>query len=151
MCSVDNPPGQQCNAVEMTAAAITPSCVTGTIPVGTGGTIVDGTYALTEQIYYNITSCPPPVAETLVFSGGCRQFAIDGLRQITSSATFAVSGTSFTVTPTCFHAEQDAATVVSSMANVTFTATPTTFTLFSDKAGTGDSNPDIVDVFTRRQ
>src|SRR5215471_21351278 len=73
-CGADVEAGQACNAVANNATPITPTCTTGTMPTGTGGTIVDGTYQLTSQTYYNVSSCPTsPFAETLTISGGCFQ------------------------------------------------------------------------------
>jgi hypothetical protein len=78
MCGADIPPGQACNSVLDRSAAITPACMTGTLPAGTGGTIVDGTYHLTAQTYYNVGLCPTiALSGTLVVAGGCEQIVVD--------------------------------------------------------------------------
>ena len=57
MCGADVPPGQACNMLANRAATITPTCVSGTMPVGTGGPIADGTYELASQTYYQDATC----------------------------------------------------------------------------------------------
>src|SRR5689334_1244304 len=57
-CGANVPAGQGCNTLSNVGAAVTPTCDPGTIPAGTGGTIVEGTYTLTSQTYYGSTACP---------------------------------------------------------------------------------------------
>src|SRR5215510_11381737 len=75
LCSADVPPGQECTALHSVAAPVKPTCVSGTLPTGIGGTILDGTYVLTSQTYYNSgTGCPTlAVSLTLVIAGDCAQ------------------------------------------------------------------------------
>lgn len=136
MCGADIPPGQACNALVPNGAAVTPTCTTGTVPTGQGGTIVDGTYVLTAQTYYNASTCPTlALRQTVVFAGGCLQLAAGPAPlDLTASGTFTVAGSSFNLTRTCIHLSADGATFMESGLPQTFTATGTTFTLFSHSA-----------------
>ena len=66
-----------CNSVNnQSSQSVSTTCLSGTMPTGTGGTIADGTYVLTSQTFYNAGSaCPNPTAETLVVTGSCAQAA----------------------------------------------------------------------------
>jgi hypothetical protein len=150
-CSAGTPPGQACNALVATGAAVTPTCISGTLPVGQGGTIADGTYVLTASTYYNAASCPTfGVTETVEFAGGCIQVAVGSPFPATTSGTFTVSGNTLLLTQTCFHVAVDGATVTQNTSNNTFTATGTTFTTFSHSTVAGNANPDSVAVFTKQ-
>lgn len=147
MCGADVPPGQACNMLANVATAITPTCVSGTMPVGTGGTIVDGTYVLTSQTYYQDTACSKvPLSETIAIAGDCIQIVFGGLFSGTLSGTLTPQGNTFTSMQTCLHLDVDAA-VVSEAQMKTYTATSTTFTLFSVNTTIASSD---VAVFTRR-
>src|SRR5450432_3920658 len=130
MCGADVPPGQACNALVPKGAAVTPTCTTGMIPTGQGGTIVDGTYVLTAETYYNAPTCPTIAPrETIVFAGGCLQLASGpSPLDITASGTFTVAGSRFNLTRTCIRLNADGATFMESDLPQTFTATGTTFT-----------------------
>jgi hypothetical protein len=151
-CGAGVPAGQACNALTDVATAITPTCVSGTIPTGQGGTIVEGTYVLTAQTYYNLASCQnrPALSETIEITGGCLQLVSRGPFPTTASGAFTVAGSSIMVTQTCLRLALDGATLTPDGPNKTFTATPTTFTLFTNNSATGNPNPDTVDVFTKR-
>ena len=57
----DVPVRTRCNSVNDTALPVNATCLSGTMPTGTGGTIADGTYVLTSQTFYNAGSvCPGP-------------------------------------------------------------------------------------------
>src|SRR5262245_29922908 len=93
MCGADVPAGQACNTLANIGSPITPTCVTGTMPTGIGGTILDGTYVFTSQTYYNDSACPTtPVAETIVVSGACIQGIFETIITGTVSTTFVVQG-----------------------------------------------------------
>ena len=147
MCGADVPPGQACNTLANVATAITPTCVSGTIPVGTGGTIVDGTYVLTSQTYYQDTSCSEvPLSETIAFAGGCIHLVFESIFSGTLSGTLKTEGNRFAATQTCRHLDVDAAVTTMDAQMQTYTATSTTFTLFSVYTATSSD----VAVFTRR-
>ena len=147
MCGAGVPPGQACNTLSNAGSPITPTCVSGTIPVGTGGTIVDGTYVLTSQTHYQDTSCSMlPLSETIAFAGDCIQVVFGSIFSGTQSGTLTTQGNTFTATQTCQHLDVDAAVTIMDAQMKTYTATSTTFTLFSVYAATGSD----IAVFTRR-
>jgi len=151
MCGVGIPAGQACNMVKAMGATSIQSCVTGAIPAGTGGTILDGTYELTSQTYYNSNCSQIAVAETVVFSGNCLELATSVPVQFTGSGTFTVAGANFMLTTNCVHVDVDGATTMSNPSRTqTFTATPTSFTLFTNNSASGGTGSDTVAVFTRR-
>ena len=151
MCGAGTPAGQECNSVKATGAPVTPTCVSGTLSTGQGGTIVDGTYVLTAQTYYNRTSCPTiALSETLAFAGGCLEVATGAPLPATASGTFTVSGANLMLTQTCIHIDIDGATTMSSMQANTFTATATTFTIFGHNSPDGGTPQDTLTVFTRQ-
>jgi len=144
---------QRCNAIELTGSAITPTCVTGSLPVGSGGTIVDGTYDVTAQTYYNLdTGCPDfQVRETWVLSGNSLEAASLNPLPITRSGTFAVAGDTFKVTTTCIHLDQEGQTLTTVASNgTTYSATPTSITLFTDDSGDAGANLGVAKTLTRR-
>jgi hypothetical protein len=148
MCSADVPPGQACNTLANVATVITPTCVTGTMPAGTGGTIIDGTYVLTSQTYYQDTACSKvPLSETIAIAGDCIQIVFGDLFSGTLSGTVTPDGNRFTSTLTCEHLDLDGAVDTMDEQTKTYTATATTFTIFSASTTAGQSD---VAVFTRR-
>jgi hypothetical protein len=150
VCSSNVPQFQACNTLANIAPVVTPTCVTGAMPTGTGGTIVEGTYVLTSQTWYNDSSCDTrePGQETIVISSGCYQ-AITTLG--TSSVSFVVQDNNVTSMLTCSdHVDIDGAGVMFDVHAKTFTATPTTYTLFTPNSAAGNPNPDRVEVFTKR-
>lgn len=149
-CGGQVPEGQSCNSVVDVSTPITPTCVTGTMPVGTGGTIVDGTYTLAEQIYYNEAGCPStPMGGTLVIAGNCVQ-SVNSQFSIASSGSMAVQGNSITTTATCLSGLTRLPSFTPDAPTHTFTATPTSFTLFTLNSAANNPNPDRVEVFVRR-
>jgi hypothetical protein len=153
VCSANVPAGQPCNTLANVATSVTPTCVTEAMPAGTGGTIVDGTYVLTAQTYYNVPACPmSPISETVVIAGSCFQvvFGFGDVLAGNGSTSVTVQGNSYTQTSTCTHFEFDASAQMSDGAGKTYSATATTFTLFTNNSAVGNDNPDRVEVLTRR-
>jgi hypothetical protein len=145
-CSANVPAGQACNALSNVGSSVTPTCMTGTIPRGTGGTIVDGTYVLTAQTYYNSATCSTiPVGGTIELAGGCLQLVIGVPFSGTGSFTYTVQGADITMTETCVNPSGATADTPTT----TFTATPTTFTRFIMNSGTGNLNPDRTETYTK--
>jgi hypothetical protein len=148
MCGAEVPAEQACNTLANAADQITPTCVSGTIPTGTGGTIVDGTYVLTSQTYYqDSTTCvKPSFSETITIAGDCMQGVVAGVLSGNFSGRIATQGNTFTSTLTCQRIDADAA-VIMNVPTQTYTATNTTLTLFSVHSSI---NTFDVAVFTRR-
>jgi hypothetical protein len=125
--------------------------MSGTLPTGQGGTIVDGTYVLTAQTYYNRSTCPTEaLSETISFGGGCLDVASGAPFPATASGSFTVSGATLTLTQTCIHLDVDGATLTKNSPTNTFTATPTTYTIFSHNSPDGGAPSDTVTVFTKQ-
>jgi hypothetical protein len=149
-CSADVPAGQECNTLTNLGNVVTPTCATGTLPTGLGGTIVDGTYVLTSQQKYRTdcsTTTPLPLAETIAIAGDCIQGVFGQILAGTSSVRYTTQGSSFTETVTCIHSDTDGAVIRQDPTVRTYTATGTTFTLFETDPTTGEMG---VAVFTRR-
>jgi hypothetical protein len=151
-CGPSTPDGS-CNVVTDVRSLIQPTCGAGTVPSGgVGGDIVDGTYVLTSQTYYGITTCSfAPVSLTMQLSSGCAQLAghAEGIADggelaVAVSATVAAQGNQVTLTPTC----QSVAGTAD--APRTYTATATTLTFFIHNSAFGNPNPDRLEVFARR-
>jgi hypothetical protein len=141
-CSASVPDGAACNTLTNLAPTIIPTCATGTIPTGTGGTIVDGTYFLTGETYYVGANCPQsPVSATIVIAGDCVQQAGE-LRgsNVAASFTLTVHGNVAAPTATCLPGG------TTPSVPVTFTATGSTLTIFTANAATGSN---YVEVLTR--
>jgi hypothetical protein len=151
MCGADNPAGQECTSLKATGAPVTATCMTGTLPSGQGGTIVDGTYVLTAQTYYNRNTCPTiALSETIAFAGGCLELASGNPLPATASGPFTVSGANITLTESCIHLGVDGETVRPDTSMKTFTATATTFTLFSRDAPDAGTSTNSVTVYTKQ-
>ncbi len=150
-CSANVPHGQACNTFTSLGAPVTPTCMSGTIPTGTGGTIVDGTYTLISQTYYGSTACSSvPVNATLEIAGECVQEVSSTPLPVTASTTHTVSGATITRTVTCIDLGIDAGPPSLDFATDTFTATPTTFTIFIKNSGTSSPNSDRVETYQKR-
>ena len=149
VCSAEVPAGQACNTIANVATLITPTCTTGTMPTGTGGVIVDGTYVLTAQTYYSAPNCPTAqLSETVEIAGDCFQAAIGGFTTGSGSGQVTVEGSTITVTPTCSNSGLSSGTRDTPTA--TYTATATTITFYTLNTGTSSPNPDRVEVLTLR-
>jgi hypothetical protein len=146
-CGDNVPAGQACNTLQNMESPLAPTCATGAVPTGTGGTIVDGTYILTSSKVYG-DSCATllPVAETLTIAGDCIQLVVGDILAGTFSGRFVTQGNAITTMVTCQQLNTDAAVLINDAASRTYTATGTSLTLFAlNTDGTGD-----VAVFTRR-
>ena len=149
MCGAGTPAGQACTDAPDNAPAITPTCTTGAMPTGTGGTIVAGTYYLTAQTYYNVSFCPSTaLSGTLVIGGGCIHSSTDTPLVATTSSTLTIHGNVAEIDLQCVNAGR--LPVSPDAPNWTFTATPTTFTRFTMNAQAGNINPDRVEVFAKQ-
>jgi hypothetical protein len=149
ICSAGVAAGQACNTIANVATLITPTCTTGTMPTGTGGVIVDGTYVLTAQTYYSPPNCPTAqLSETIEIAGDCFQVAIGGFTSGSGSAQVTTQGNTITVTPTCSNSGLSSGT--RDAPAKTYTATDTTVTIYTLNTGTSSPNPDRVEVLTRR-
>jgi hypothetical protein len=150
-CGATVPAGQACNALTNFATPITPTCDPGTIPTGTGGTIVAGTYTLSAQVYYGGACATEAVDATLEIAGGCVQEVSGAPLPTTASSTQTVSGNGITRTVTCLDLGIDAGAghfTYDSPTN-TFTATPTSFTIFIKNSGTSSTNPDRAETYQK--
>jgi hypothetical protein len=148
--------GGACTSLANVGPVVTPTCATGTEPIGTGGTLADGTYVLTSQTYYQSGqggACPQfPLAVTIAISQGSAQEVITAYAHADGGQALATATAAFTVAPqgdngislttVCNTAPQGAATQSS-----TFTAAGNTLTLFSPDSTNGLGN---VGVFTKQ-
>ncbi len=148
MCSADVPAGQACNVLTAAGPGITPTCASGSLPVGVGGTIVDGTYVMTQLTYYGADCSTTPVSETLQIAGGCIQVASSGPVSLTESATYAVAGNVLALTKTCFNTGAAVSTSTQDVGH-TFTATASAFTIFNQQPTTDGGVAGDVAVFAR--
>src|SRR4051812_14699317 len=150
-CSANVPRGQACNTLTSVGATVTPTCVSGTIPTGTGGTIVDGTYTLISQTYYGSTACSSvAVNATLEIAGGCVQEGTSAPIPGAVSTAHTVAGAAVTRAAARPHHGVDAGPFTVDFATDTFTATATTFTIFIKNSGTSSPNPDRVETYQKR-
>jgi hypothetical protein len=95
----------------------------GPVPAMTGGAIVDGTYALTADVYYAGGVGQDTRKHTLVFADGTIKAveAKNAGQDIVSAGSYATTGTSSIVL--------DVACPTAGSLPTTYTATPTTFTM----------------------
>ena len=134
--------GSACNALTNDANVVDQNRVTGDPPTGTGGTIPDGTYELTQaQVYVGAAGTPGPSGVTYK---GVLRLTNGKLERVTEmtpnqgsspieSRTFGdlvAGGSSFTVTQTCPAPFQDQYTysVVTNTLNITSLITKESFT-----------------------
>jgi hypothetical protein len=106
-------------------------------PAMTGGTIVDGVYALTKMVQYNGESGDTPHKDSMVFASGTGQIA--GLKdgtgpQQTAFFSYTTAGNELSLTLTCG---------MSGMVKLKYTATATTITTVND------SDPNELHTFTK--
>jgi hypothetical protein len=150
-CSVDVSDGGACNDVRDVGLPVTPTCVTGDIPAGSGGNIVDGTYTLVAQTYYNVPFCPPiQLSGTVIISGGCLHLVahsvmVDPATEVRASTRVTIEGNRVMEDATCVPSGR-----ISDAPRKTFTAVGSKLMLFTSNAGTDSSNPDRVEVLERR-
>ena len=150
-CGVGVAQGQACNTVTDIGTVVTPTCMSGTIPAGTGGTIVDGTYTLTSQTYYGSTTCSyGSISGTVEITGGCVQQASGTPIPVAISTTYSTAGATITRTVTCIGTGGlDASALSLDTPTSTFTATSTTVAIFIKNSGTSSSNPDRVETYQK--
>ncbi|HEX8791718.1 MAG TPA: hypothetical protein VF765_12270 [Polyangiaceae bacterium] len=133
-----------CNMLANSASVITVQQVSQDAPMPQGGTMVDGTYAMTDvSIYTGPTgpSGPSGMTQTTIqIAGSTIQIASNG-QPPTRTVTLATSGTSFTATDTCPD---------SHVTHGSYTATATTILIFLD-GGTDDAGArTVVETFTKQ-
>lgn len=147
MCPTE--PG--CNSVNDTSLPVNATCLSGTMPTGTGGTIADGTYVLTSQTFYNAGSvCPGPLAQTLVVTGSCAQVATvaypnGASTNIQGTVSLTTQGSAITLFPQCTASASGDFTPELQQGTYTATATSVTFYI---RGCSG--KPDEVDVVTKQ-
>lgn len=131
-CTPTPDAGASCNAIANTAPEIKIGAKAMALPTGTGGTIAEGRYYLTELSAYTGSPIPPGAAfkQTLELCAGIGQFVSEenGKPAYYKSFTYAPNGSQPNVTQTCSSQNPNTEIPYSS-----FTATPTTFTLFSSQ------------------
>jgi hypothetical protein len=118
--------GGMCNALVNNAPNITIGAGEGEMPVGTGGTFVDGTYFLTEMKSYVGSPVPSgiPFKQTFVLSG-CTGQLVEG-SNVFKTFTYAPAGIVPNWQLVCSSKPNDANVPISS-----YTATPTSFSIYS--------------------
>lgn len=133
-----------CNMLANSAQAVTYSQLNQDPPTPQGGTMADGTYAMTAAAIYTGpggTSGPSGTSQTTIqVAGTTIQIVSDG-QPPTRTVTLATSGTSFTATDTCPDAK---------VTHGSYSATPTTILIFLD-GGTDDAGArTVVETFTKQ-
>jgi hypothetical protein len=124
------PDGGTCNDIVNDAPMVSPTVSKGALPVGTGGTIADGTYALTK---YEIepTSLVPAtltISIVVVIHGSALQVAQElGGSPSRTNYTLATTGNQITLAPTCG--------LPPALVWTSYTATPASYTLYAAQAG----------------
>ena len=135
--SADMMPGP-CNELALPTATITIQQGTGNPPSPLGGSVVDGTYVLTQSTDYSVGDAlvGQPTAGQMIIAGGTIQSVLKDAKggMVTVDASFTIMGTSLQQTGTCGFAGSF---------SQGFTATGTMLTLIQ-------ASPPFVDVFTRQ-
>jgi len=133
-----------CNMLTNSATPITYSQVNQNPPVPQGGTMVDGTYAMTDASIYtgpNGPSGPSGMAQTTIQVTGTTIQIVESGQPPTRTVTLATIGTRFTATDTCPDAK---------VTQGDYTATSTTILIFL-AAGTDDAGArTLVETFTKQ-
>jgi len=133
-----------CNMLTNSAAAITYSQVNQNPPTPQGGTIVDGTYAMTDASIYtgpNGPSGPSGMSQTTIQITGSTIQVVSSGKPTTRTVTLTTSGTSLTATDTCPDTKVN---------HGSYTATSTTLLIFLD-GGTDDAGArTLVETFTKQ-
>ncbi|MBI2395824.1 MAG: hypothetical protein HYV09_40035 [Deltaproteobacteria bacterium] len=113
-----------CAPITNVGTVITKTTVSSAPPTMTGGTIVDGTYVLTNITKYNGVVGSITHKETMLFSGGNGQNvdSADGGPDKHTYFKYTTSGSELTMTVACGGAGS---------LKIKYTATPTTFTLIT--------------------
>ncbi|MBK6460337.1 MAG: hypothetical protein IPF92_04920 [Myxococcales bacterium] len=123
--------GAQCNTVVNGATDVSVTVGTGALPIGTGGTVVDGRYFLTNLTTYPGTGVPSTLVmrQTLELCGGgsVGQLVNDQAGATKrKSFTFTRAGNVPTTTQTCESVAGD-----TNIPYATYTATATTMTFYA--------------------
>lgn len=133
-----------CNMLANSAQAITYSQVSQNPPTPQGGTMADGTYAMTAATIYtgpNGPSGPSGMSQTTIQVTGSTIQIVSNGQPPTRTVTLATSGTSFTATDTCPD---------SKVTHGSYTATATSILIFLD-GGTDDAGArTVVETFTKQ-
>ena len=101
--------GGTCSPATSSAPIVTQTCVTGTPPTQTGGTVADGTYYVTTSQNYDCGDAgpEPAIAVTYIVSGGCFTIVFTepvgdaGTETLTTTGTVSFSGTTITTQAFC--------------------------------------------------
>jgi hypothetical protein len=133
-----------CNALVNSAPTITVEQVASDPPSPQGGTVADGTYAMTAAVIYTGAAGPSgpsgTAQTTLQISGSTIQVANAG-QPATRTVTFTISGTGIDSVDTCPDTDERPAT---------YTATPTSLVV-ELAAGTDDAGArTLVETFTKQ-
>ncbi len=130
--------GPACNSVTNGATTVSINNVPAAVPAPMGGTLVDGTYYLTQaSVYTGAGGASGSTGATLqastVLSGGTYQYVQNqnGKGDSATSGTYTTSGTSITVEQTC--------PLPSAVPYSGYTATSTSFTLYGTIGGNSGS------------
>ena len=117
--------GGTCNALTAVNTTVTGTCSDGGQPVGTGGTVVDGTYVMTAREGTNAGCTTATFQATMVVEGSCAN-RVDVLGNVPDhrNHTFETSGNTLTRTATCG----------TQLPAATYTATSTQLVIF-DQGG----------------
>jgi len=126
-----------CDALPNVGSDVTPASVPGEKPALSGGTLLDGTYALVTFALYNGASDSTTYRKTAVFTGGSLKAAEsrDGAADTFLSGTYSTAGSILTVDIEC-------PLVVRLM--LSYGATPTTLIL------SNPNNPDVLETSTKQ-
>jgi hypothetical protein len=115
-----------CTDLNDVGSLVSSTCAAGSVPTGTGGVIVDGTYVLSAVVGYHCGDAggPSPQSQTLFISNGCVQGAGQFRGQtISTTQSFTVSGNELSGSIVCPAGQAGTQTL-------TFTATASSLTLF---------------------
>jgi len=138
----DAPP--VCNTLPNTASPVPVEQVASDPPAPGGGTVVDGTYALTAAVIYTEQSGPTGASgttqTTLQIAGDTIQVVSDG-EPATRTGTFTTSGTGIQWVGTCPDMETQPGT---------YTATPTTLLVELDGAAVDAGARTLVETYTKQ-
>lgn len=115
-------PDGACNALVNVGKVITGTCPGGTQPMGTGGSIAPGTYALTARAGYGAGCVAGNYQATMLIADGCLE-RVDGTG-VTRDENISTSGAQLIRTASCGP----------SVPTATYTATDTQLTIF-DQGG----------------
>ncbi|MFO0667143.1 MAG: hypothetical protein U0174_24535 [Polyangiaceae bacterium] len=131
-CTPTADAGAACNTMVNTASVVALSTSTDPLPTGTGGTIADGHYVLTELKAYKGAAFQPGITfkQTLELCSGIGQFVSSdsGKPEYHKSFSYAPNGINPNVTQTCSSQSPNVDVPYTS-----YTATATTLTLFSSQ------------------